>query len=421
MTCAFGATPADGVAPTKEIALDRAAWEVLTGTPSTWFDWILGVYVTQFMSAADLCTLNPSDPALPSVITIAKAFFRDPSSILDLYAYVRAKLIYLAFSVNCVCLPDPLAPPTCATGWASSFTPTPAVGPSGGPNGVGTKFTSLLGGAQFSGFRVWVPQAYNYDVGLTLWDSSGTMILGDTIVGGFSAGYHEFAVTPVTLTAGHDYIVEMCVQTGYQWYESATAPTNDSVATWVSHLYKSGSGCSGMPDTTSGGWEGIQPLLCTSGAVAPTTPVVPSEPDDLPVPPPWSCATVSDVCVRLQQISERLDWLIRSEPSVTNSSLAEGTVHAGLTGTGTLVVSGILGVRVLLTTIPPQYGGTVGTPTLHFGLGRVDWMTAEGWTGRRYLSDTPLEQVFTTPSVSSIGYSLAGGIVATIVELVKGP
>ena len=414
MTCSFGATPATGVAPTREIILDRSAWEVLTGTPSTWFDWILSVFVPQFISAADLCALNPVDPPLPSVVTIAKAFFKDPVSILDVYDYVRAKLVYLAFSVNCVCLPGGS---TCTTGWANSFAPV-AVGPGGSQFEIGTRFTSLITGAQFGGFRVWTPQAYNYAVGLTLWTAAGANIASTTISGGIPAGYSTYPITPVTLAPG-DYVTSICVAVGYQWASDATAPPNDSVASWVSHLYATG--CGNFPTTTSGGWGGIQPILCANVTTPPVAPVVPTQPADLPVPPAWGCTTIGDVCVRLQQIDEKLDWLIRTEPSVTSSSLAEGAIHAGLTGSGTLSVSGILGVRVLLTFIPSPYGSHPGTPTLHFGLGRIDWQTAEGWQGRRYLSDSPLEQLFAAPAVNAVGYTLASGVVATITELVKGP
>jgi len=116
-----------------------------------------------------------------------------------------------------------------------------------------------------------------------------------------------------------------------------------------------------------------------------------------------------------------VDWLIRLAPMPLNPSVAEGTNHVGLTATGTITVSGIRGLRVLLTTIPTWFGSSPGTPTLRYGVGRIDMSTAEGWSTRRWIHDTPLEIIPVDPLVTTVAYSLSAGVVATIVELVQGP
>jgi len=99
-----------------------------------------------------------------------------------------------------------------------------------------------------------------------------------------------------------------------------------------------------------------------------------------------------------------------------------GATHAGLADNGSLTISDLLGVKVEVTTLPDSYGRLSGDPIEYFGLGFLTWGTTDG-----YRTSTPLEhefQVIFPPQAgvyTSLGYSLAPGVVVTVTELVREP
>lgn len=99
-----------------------------------------------------------------------------------------------------------------------------------------------------------------------------------------------------------------------------------------------------------------------------------------------------------------------------------GAVHTGLTGNGSFSVSGLLGCKVDMTTIPPSYGSAVGAPTEHFDLGFVTFGTPDGYPSSQRLDHQP---TFFLPARCSayteLAYTLAPGVAATITELVREP
>lgn len=99
-----------------------------------------------------------------------------------------------------------------------------------------------------------------------------------------------------------------------------------------------------------------------------------------------------------------------------------GTVHSGLTGQGTIGVSGLLGVKLDLTTIPASYGVQVGSPNYHFDLGWLSVLTPDGFIDERRVT---AQLVSWLPRLMSdatvVGYSLSPGVVGTITEIVREP
>lgn len=99
-----------------------------------------------------------------------------------------------------------------------------------------------------------------------------------------------------------------------------------------------------------------------------------------------------------------------------------GTVHAGLTGQGTIGVSGLLGVKLDLTTIPASYGVEIGSPDYHFDLGWLSVLTPDGFIDQRRISaqlTSWLPRLMSDATV--IGYSLNPGVVGTITEILREP
>lgn len=99
-----------------------------------------------------------------------------------------------------------------------------------------------------------------------------------------------------------------------------------------------------------------------------------------------------------------------------------GTVHAGLTGQGTIGVSGLLGVKLNLTTIPAHFGVEVGSPDYHFDLGWLSVLTPDGLIDERRISaqlTSWLPRLMSDATV--VGYSLNPGVVGTLTEIAREP
>jgi hypothetical protein len=99
-----------------------------------------------------------------------------------------------------------------------------------------------------------------------------------------------------------------------------------------------------------------------------------------------------------------------------------GTVHTGLSGAGTLSVSGLLGAKIDVTTMPTPIGRRGTTPTEYFDAGYISWGTADGYPTSQRLEHNP--QLSLPPRASAyteLAYDLHPGVVVTITELVREP
>jgi hypothetical protein len=92
-----------------------------------------------------------------------------------------------------------------------------------------------------------------------------------------------------------------------------------------------------------------------------------------------------------------------------------------LTGSGTLSVSGILGLLVTLTTVPSSLGFYPDSPRTTIGAGWVSWHSQGGWISQVPIQRTPQELLFDVLTVDQVGYFFPPGVVATITELTRGP
>jgi hypothetical protein len=98
-----------------------------------------------------------------------------------------------------------------------------------------------------------------------------------------------------------------------------------------------------------------------------------------------------------------------------------GATHPGLTGSGQFAVSSIIGLSVVLTSVPSNIGATSGDPLEIFGAGWVNTGTANGWGPRQFIGSSPMLLELVSGDVTLVGYSLAPGVTATINELVREP
>jgi hypothetical protein len=122
----------------------------------------------------------------------------------------------------------------------------------------------------------------------------------------------------------------------------------------------------------------------------------------------------------LQQILQYEQAIYEALPVPLNS-FAEGTVHSGLTGNGSITFGGLpVAIKVTLTTIPPAVGFEVGSPDFYFDVGFLTFATSEGSYSQQRIELQ--DQLLTVPVLAgSVGYTLKNGVVATITELTPGP
>lgn len=98
------------------------------------------------------------------------------------------------------------------------------------------------------------------------------------------------------------------------------------------------------------------------------------------------------------------------------------TVHAALTGAGSVAVSGILALKAALTALPSNVGQEAGTPLSLFGAGWINLGTSDGFEERVQLTSTAQLIVPRMGGIiTTVGYSLPPGVTLTLTELIREP
>lgn len=101
-----------------------------------------------------------------------------------------------------------------------------------------------------------------------------------------------------------------------------------------------------------------------------------------------------------------------------SKSYKRGTAHTGLTGTGTLSVTGLFGVLIELTSGVPTVPQLPGVPPYEFSVGWISCLTGDGMIDEVRI--TRQAQVWSSrlaPLATVFGYQLNAGFTATITEL----
>lgn len=135
---------------------------------------------------------------------------------------------------------------------------------------------------------------------------------------------------------------------------------------------------------------------------------------------------VTPCCPPDPTLQNRLDALLAMVTLIQRQlapfAYVTSTAHAGLTGTGSFAIQGLLGVKVALTTDPTNLGREAGTPDQLFDRGFVTLGTADGYPSDYRLEHNPT--IILPPRCSAfttLGYTLHAGVTATITELLREP
>jgi len=121
-------------------------------------------------------------------------------------------------------------------------------------------------------------------------------------------------------------------------------------------------------------------------------------------------------------LSQILQMVTLIQRQAVPFAYVQGSDHTGLEGSGSLSIADLIGVQARVTTIPDSYGREAGEPFTFFDLGVITFGTIDGYRLPIRLEEEfqlltpPLAGLYTT-----VGYSLAPGVVVTLTELVREP
>lgn len=139
-------------------------------------------------------------------------------------------------------------------------------------------------------------------------------------------------------------------------------------------------------------------------------------------PPGTGCSACPPDPVLMGRINQLLGLVTLLQRRQTPFASIDGTVHAGLTGTGTFSAQGLLGVKVHLTTVPTNFAQLSGAPN-YILMG--SWLSASTPDG--FIDETrvhAIDQVWMPRLASDAttwGYQFANGVVGTVTELLPEP
>jgi hypothetical protein len=137
-------------------------------------------------------------------------------------------------------------------------------------------------------------------------------------------------------------------------------------------------------------------------------------------------ATIQPCCPPDPATQNYLDIILRTVTLIQRQAVpfayVASTSHTGLSGAGSIDISGLLGAKVSVTTLPASYGRAGSSPLEVFDLGFITFGTADGFPSSYRLERT--EQLLLPVRCSAytqIDYDLAPGVVIDLVELLREP
>ena len=121
-----------------------------------------------------------------------------------------------------------------------------------------------------------------------------------------------------------------------------------------------------------------------------------------------------------------LDQLLKMVTLIQRQAVPFGyipsTSHTGLSGNGTIDISGLIGASVTVTTLPGSLGERGTSPVERFDLGWITFGTPDGYpTSYRLERDSQIMLPARCGAYTEIAYDLHPGVVVTIRELTREP
>jgi hypothetical protein len=420
--CGGGASGPKPTSPAVAFLLGEAAVAIAVETLGLSAPWaaLLAFAAGQTITTSTLCATDP--PVMPSFTAgdiadiLRGAVIANPSAFAKLTQLFQIAAWYVFCQCSSMPTPAPVAGPPYPTG-------APVVNPPAGPGMPASPCWDVKGS-----FFLPTPTDPNDQLDLTsqFLPIAGTPIRVNPQTGFFPNAYPipggtnhlRLAVTPQQASE-HAYvrwlvwdkfansIRDDSLQVAYN--DALGSPVTLEVATLSpAAAYWSLTIGNGWPNQRVDERYALE-ILFYCGGGGPSAPAAPCCPPD-PV-----------LLGQLSQIINLLNAVLLGQGAPI-TSYAESTVHAGLSGRGSIAVQGgCLAVRVVLTTDNPALRTLPGNPTYLLDRGFIVPIAAEGPVrGQTRLVYNP--QLYVLPATTDhVGYSFGTGVVGSIIELVRGP
>ena len=173
----------------------------------------------------------------------------------------------------------------------------------------------------------------------------------------------------------------------------------------------------------------MDPVICTANPVpTPYAPAPPPSPTtDLPVQPTFTCSTTANLCELVNYLSVQVaatklqvDLIQRqSVPFAFNI----GTVHSGLSGSGSFTIAGLIGLLIQSSTVPAVWGSSTDSPARNIpATVTVAVGTAAGDQDSHFCHLG--EEVWLPPgmgAMTKVSYAFRPGCSGAITELLREP
>lgn len=351
-------------------------------------------------------------------------------------AAVGAAIGSLTYDLTTFCPSGPPAMPTFTTADIVALLapiPTPARSTAAGKfsDFLGNVFWSQLcdcsgGGTStlgaLSAYPAGAPQQLNkYPNGTPCFDSA---VFTDTGVGAGTFTVGGLPVPAGLFPTAYVVILTSTITSGAGWSENFTAqakhgPTVDGTVTvnvpagatvtlvlpfnptLSTSTLLTRTGVSGSGSVSIGKQE---QFYCGGSPTLPDSPCCPPDP------------------IMQSQIQAILDLVTLIQRQAVPFGYITSTAHATLSGAGAISISGLIGVKVSITTLPTSYGIEGTSPPEHFDLGFITFGCADGFPSSVRLTRNP--QIITPARCglyTDLDYDLSPGVVVTITELLREP
>jgi hypothetical protein len=144
--------------------------------------------------------------------------------------------------------------------------------------------------------------------------------------------------------------------------------------------------------------------------------------------PSWFCSApppslLTPCCPPDPALENLIIQVLRLEQLILDSlggtfGYTKGAVHANLTGSGSLPVTGLRGVLVDVTQGTPTNPQLEGVPPYEWNLGWISLLTGDGFVDEKRLTrQHQVWQPALMPGATTVGYFLHPGVTATLTEL----
>ena len=161
---------------------------------------------------------------------------------------------------------------------------------------------------------------------------------------------------------------------------------------------------------------------CAAGGTAPVLPVGGSPPSGLPPPPSCTTATVSDICSGVDALLQTSGIILR-DLELTKNLIApvgyfDGAEYADLTGSGSVPISRLLGLRVYVVTPPPNQPVLPGNPPYLWNCGWMAIANADGVLEERRVVRSGMTWLPRNAQLAtSFQWALTPGTTVTAIEI----